>query len=167
MTPFKINPFKMTPFKWSTRIRFADTDASGRIHYSALFRHVEAAEMEFFRSIGMPFPALLSLDVKFPRVHVEADYLAALRSDDAIEVAVWLDRIGRSSYTLAFEIRTEGALAGRAKIVVACMDGKTQKSHPLPEEVGRPISTSTAWFMPIGRRAWAQPPQATKGSSIH
>jgi len=125
----------MTPFTWSTRIRFADTDASGRIHYSALFRHVEAAEMEFFRHIGLPFPELLSLEVKFPRIHVEADYLAALRSDDPIDIAVAVDRIGRSSYTLVFEIATSGTLAGRAKIVVACMHGATQKSHPVPEQV--------------------------------
>ena len=125
----------MNPFKWPSRIRFADTDASGRIHYSALFRHVEAAEMEFFRAIGLPFPELLSMEVKFPRVHVEADYLAALRSDDAIEIAVWVDRIGRASYTLAFEIAAQGRPAGRAKIVVACMHGATQKSHPLPAEL--------------------------------
>src|SRR5258708_35121996 len=100
----------MPPFTGPSRIRFADTDASGRIHYSALLRHVEAAEMEFFRFIGKPFPELLSLDVKFPRVHVEADYLAALRSDDLIEIAVWLERIGRASYTLVFEVTTDGQL---------------------------------------------------------
>ena len=127
----------MIPFTWNTRIRFADTDASGRIHYSALFLHVEAAEMEFFRAIGMPFPALLSMEVKFPRVHAEADYLGALRSDDPIEISVWVERIGRASYTLAFEVTTEGRLAGRSKIVVACMDGKTEKSHALPEELVR------------------------------
>ena len=126
---------KSGPFIWQSRIRFADTDASGRIHYSALFRHVEAAEMEFFRAIGKPFPELLSMDVKFPRVHVEADYLAPLCSDDPIEIAVWLDRIGRASFTLAFEITTSGRPAGRSKIVVACMDPKTQKSQPLPEEL--------------------------------
>lgn len=125
----------MTPFIWPSRVRFADTDASGRIHYSALFRHVEAAEMEFFRAIGKPFPALLSLDMKFPRVHVEADYMAALHSDDPIEIAVWADRIGRSSYTLAFEITASGRPAARSRIVVACMDGKTQKARPLPEEL--------------------------------
>ena len=125
----------MSPFTWPSRIRFADTDASGRIHYSALFRHVEAAEMEFFRFIGKPFPELLSLDVKFPRVHVEADYLAALHSDDPIEIEVRVARIGRASYTLAFEITSLGQVAGRAKIVVACMDGVTQKSHPLPAEI--------------------------------
>lgn len=127
----------MSLFIWPSRIRFVDTDASGRIHYSALFRHIEAAEMEFFRVIGKPFPELLTMGVKFPRVHVEADYLAALRADDPIDIAVWVDRIGRASYTLAFEITAGGRVAGRAKIVIACMDGKTQKSHPLPEELAQ------------------------------
>ena len=43
------------PFSWRTRIRFIDTDASQRIHYTALFRHFEAAEEEFLRSFGQSF----------------------------------------------------------------------------------------------------------------
>ena len=76
----------MQPFIWKTRLLFVDTDASGRIHYSALFRHVEAAEMEFFRSIGRPFGIILLGELKYPRVHVEADYKAPLRHDDELEI---------------------------------------------------------------------------------
>ena len=32
------------PFRFETRIRFIDTDASGRIHYTAMFRYFESAE---------------------------------------------------------------------------------------------------------------------------
>ena len=35
---------------WPSRIRFVDTAASGRIHYTAIFRHFETAEFEFMRS---------------------------------------------------------------------------------------------------------------------
>src|SRR5258708_37631022 len=95
----------MQPFAWESRIRFVDTDASGRIHYTALLRHFEAAEFEFLRSIGCPYN---SLEGSYPRVHVECDYLSALVCDDAISTAVAVDRIGRSSFRLAFSGSGEG-----------------------------------------------------------
>ena len=97
----------MADFVWRTRLLFVDTDASGRIHYSALFRHVEAAEMEFFRSIGRPFSQMPFSELKYPRVRVEADYKAPIICDDLMDIHVSVERIGRASYTLNFSIRKE------------------------------------------------------------
>ncbi len=125
----------MADFIWRTRLLFVDTDASGRIHYSALFRHVEAAEMEFFRSIGRPFSQMPFSDLKYPRVRVEADYKAPLICDDLMDIHVWVERIGRASYTLGFSIRKEDVEVAAAKEVIACMSAKTQSSHPLPDDL--------------------------------
>jgi 4-hydroxybenzoyl-CoA thioesterase/acyl-CoA thioester hydrolase len=119
----------MQPFIWESRIRFVDTDASGRIHYSALFRHFEAAEFEFLRSIGCPYG---SLEGGYPRVHVECDYLAALRSDDLISTAVTVDRVGGTSFTLAYHVSLNGRPAANGKITVVCIDPKTQRPRALP-----------------------------------
>jgi YbgC/YbaW family acyl-CoA thioester hydrolase len=124
----------MTPFVWKSRIRFVDTDASQRIHYSALFRHFEIAEDEFFRHIGHPYP-LRGPGVSYPRVHVEADYLRALWYDDEVEVAVWVDRAGRSSYTLGFGVCKDGVEAARGKITVVCMNLETQRAQEMPEDL--------------------------------
>ncbi len=43
------------PFRYETRIRFVDTDASGRIHYTSLFKFFEAAETELFRSFDISY----------------------------------------------------------------------------------------------------------------
>ena len=125
----------MTPFSWKIRILFVDTDASGRIHYSSLFRHVEAAEMEFFRILNRPFSQIPHHDLKFPRVHVEADYKAALVCDDELDVQVFVERIGRTSYTLATEFYKEGKLAASSRIVIVCMSYSTQSAHPLPQDL--------------------------------
>ena len=125
----------MAPFIWNSRLLFVDTDASGRIHYSALFRHVEAAEMEFFRFIGRPFSGMGRDDLKYPRVRVEADYKAPLVCDDLMDIHVWVDRIGRSSYTMAYSIRKGHVEAASAKLVIVCMSVKTQSAHPLPAEL--------------------------------
>src|SRR5207249_2642856 len=70
------------PFVWRTRIRFVDTDASRRIHYTAMFRHFEAAEHEFLIHIGFPYSQIASREVGFPRVHVEADFKDAIGYND-------------------------------------------------------------------------------------
>ena len=114
----------MQPFVWESRIRFVDTDASGRIHYTALFRHFEAAEFEFLRSLGCSY---VSLEGGYPRVHVECDYLAALRCDDLISTAVTVDRVGGTSFTLAFSVSLEARPAAKCRITVVCIDREAQR----------------------------------------
>ena len=120
-------------FSHHSRIRFVDTDATGRIHYTALLRHFEAAEEEFMRSLGWPYADIERRDESYPRVHIEADYLGPLRYDAEIETQVRVERVGEKSYTLVFQVITRGVLAGKGRIVAACMDKRTQKSRPLPE----------------------------------
>jgi len=122
----------VTPFRWPVRIQFVDTDASGRIHYTALLRHFEAAEVEFFRHIGLPYNHIEDREVSLPRVHVEADYLAALTFDDEVEVEVSVERVGEKSYTLAFRVLLDETLAAKGKLVIASMDRATQRSRLLP-----------------------------------
>ena len=42
----------MSDFIHRVRVAFVDTDASGRIHFTAMLRYFEAAEQEFLRSLG-------------------------------------------------------------------------------------------------------------------
>ena len=121
------------PFVWETRIRFVDTDASGRIHYTSMFRHFEVAEQEFLREAGCPFTSAALEDVSFPRVHVECDYRSELRYDDLIQIAMTVERLGRSSYTLAFLVTCEGREAAHGRIVVVCINKREKKSTPIPQ----------------------------------
>jgi YbgC/YbaW family acyl-CoA thioester hydrolase len=119
------------PFVFETRIRFIDTDASGRIHYSCLFRYFESAEIEFFRALGF---RTFAGDVSFPRVHVECDYRVALLYDDLIGIEVRLAKLGRSSVRLEFVVKKDGVVAAEGVVVMVCMDRKTQQAVGIPEE---------------------------------
>jgi acyl-CoA thioester hydrolase len=120
------------PFRYETRIRFVDTDASGRIHYTALFRFFEAAETELFRTFGISYS---KGTFNFPRVHAECDVRLALRHDDSIEVEVCLTKLGSSSMRFEFKVLKEGEVAATGAIVMVCMDRQTQRAVPLPEEL--------------------------------
>lgn len=122
----------MSNFRWPLRIQFVDTDASGRIHYTAILRHFETAEVEFFRHLGIVYNHITMKDVSLPRVHVEADYSLPLTYDDPVEIEVTVPRVGEKSFTLAFDVLHEGRSAARGKIVIAAMDRATNRSCPLP-----------------------------------
>jgi 4-hydroxybenzoyl-CoA thioesterase/acyl-CoA thioester hydrolase len=138
------------PFVWTGRIRFADTDASTRIHYSSIFRHFEAAEHEFLRSIGQPYTALSGAGLDYPRVHVDCDFLSPLRFDDLIAIEVTAARVGTTSYTLAFHVTTAGKTAAWGSIAIVCIDRTTGRPHALPASLAEALRRHAS--EPDGRR---------------
>lgn len=130
----------VNPFIWRSRVRFGDTDASGRIFYISLLDHFDAAETEFLRSRGVVYSGIGRGTMAFPRVHIECDYTAALVFDDLMDIAVTVDRVGTTSFTLAFDVSVGGRAAARGKIVVVCIDGSSQRAIPLPENLRAALS---------------------------
>lgn len=123
------------PFVYQCRLRFADTDASGRIHNSAIFRYFEAAESEFLRAAHVPYSYLETLGVKYPRVRVEAEFLGPLVDDDLLDIAVRVERLGARAFTLAFQVEVGGDPRARGKIVICCMDPLTERSCAIPDSL--------------------------------
>lgn len=120
----------MPKFTHRVRVAFPDTDASGRIHFTAMLRYFEAAEIEFLRSLGYCYRD--APDVAFPRVRVECEYRSAVGFDDQLDVAVTVKRVGTSSYTLEFAALKDGAVAANGSIVVVCV-GRPGRAQALPE----------------------------------
>lgn len=121
------------PFVYQSRVRFGDTDASGRIFYASLLYHFDAAESEFMRSLGFHYSLGEYPSIGFPRVHVECDFSSVLAYDDLMDIAVRVDRVGGASFTLAFEVSVSGRNAARGKLVIATIDREKQRAIPLPD----------------------------------
>jgi acyl-CoA thioester hydrolase len=113
----------MPGFLYRVRVAFPDTDASGRIHFTAMLRYFEAAEIEFLRSLGYSYRD--APEIGFPRVRVECEYRSAVGFDDELDVTVAVKRVGTSSYTLEFAALKDGAVAANGSIVVVCV-GRAQ-----------------------------------------
>jgi acyl-CoA thioester hydrolase len=111
------------------RVAWVDTDAGGRIHFTAAFRYAEQAETALFRRLG-----LVDRLVDYPRRRVEADFRAVLRFEDEVAVEIRPDRIGTTSITWAWEISRGGEICvdGRHTVVHVGADGRPA---PLPNEV--------------------------------
>ena len=104
------------------RVAWVDTDAGGRIHFTAALRYAEAAENALRRRLG-----LLDDWADYPRRRIEADYRAVLRFEDELEVRIRPDRIGRTSISWVWEILRDG---------VVCVDGRHTVVHV--DDAGRP-----------------------------
>lgn len=128
-------------FRFETRIRFIDTDASGRIHYTAMFRYFESAEIEWMRSRGIIYGGG---EFTFPRVHVECDFNLALRHDDPIAIEVFLTKLGRSSARLEFRTWKDGEVAATGAVVIVCMSRATQRAIPIPDELRKKLQPAVA-----------------------
>jgi len=90
-------------FRQAAEIAFADTDASGWMHFPNIFRHIERAEHAFLRSLGvMVFDRGKG---GWPRARVECDYKRPLQTGDAITVELTITRLGAASITWKFEVR--------------------------------------------------------------
>ena len=109
------------------RVAWVDTDAGGRIHFTAVFRWAEAAETELRRSLG-----LLEDWPDYPRRRVEAEYHAVLRFDDEVEVVLAPERVGRTSITWGWRIERGGELCveGRHTVVHVDADGRPAELPP-------------------------------------
>jgi acyl-CoA thioesterase FadM len=113
-----------------------DTDAGGRIHFTAAFRWAEAAETALGRRLG-----LLDEWGDLPRRAVEAEYLAVLRFEDEIEVELRPERVGDTSVTYAWEIRRDGEVCVRGRHTAVHVDADGRPA-PLPDAMRRALTAS-------------------------
>ena len=106
------------------RLRWADSDAAGRLHFPRIFELVEEAESELVRRIDWPMNRSCGYD--FPRVHVESQFLRVLDLDAPFRLKLSVDKLGRTSiryrfqvYDVANELAVEGTMT-----VVTLQDGR-------------------------------------------
>lgn len=113
-----------------TRVAWVDTDAGGRIHFTAAFRWAEATETALMRRLGL----LASQWGSYPRRRVEAEFLQVLRFEDEIEVRLHVENVGRTSVTYAWTIAKDGNPYVRGRHTVVHVDAEG-RPEPLPDAV--------------------------------
>lgn len=111
------------------RVAWVDTDAGGRIHFTAVFRFAEAAETGLRRARG-----ILDDWADYPRRRVEAEYLSVLRFEDEIETTIAPERVGGTSITWAWTIARGGETCVTGRHTVVHVDGAGRPA-PIPAPV--------------------------------
>ena len=117
------------------RIRWADADAAGRLHFPRMFEYFEDGESELLASVGYRSREQAA-GYDFPRVHVECQFKRVLALDAPFFMQVSIGRLGRSSVRYEYQVYADEAMTQLAlegsMTVVAVKDGKAVS---LPESM--------------------------------
>jgi acyl-CoA thioester hydrolase len=109
------------PFiEFKRRLRWADADAAGRLHFPRIFEIVEEAESELLRGLQWPLAAGRN-DYDFPRVHLECQFRRIIALDAPFRLRFSVGKLGRTSIRYdyqVFDAAEELAIEGTMTVVV-------------------------------------------------
>jgi 4-hydroxybenzoyl-CoA thioesterase/acyl-CoA thioester hydrolase len=127
-------------FTCQRRVEFCETDAAGIAHFSSFLCYMEQAEHQFLRHIGTS--VVQSLDngwhLSWPRVHVDCDFLAAVKFEELLTISVGVLKMGSKSVSYAFDFFKDNELVARGKISTVCCRvkvGEPMDSVAIPEDL--------------------------------
>ncbi len=133
----------MASIELKRRIRWADADAAGRLHYPRIFEYFEEGEIELLRSMGIEFLSG-SQEVReydFPRKHVDAVFHRMLPLDAPFVMRVTVGKLGNSSIRYDYQIFSDDEctlLALEGSMTVVCV--KNGRPARLPEKLREALS---------------------------
>ena len=124
------------------RLRWADADAAGRLHFPRIFEIIEEAESELLRGIEWPMDVRRK-NYDFPRVHLECRFLRVLALDAPFRLRLTVGKLGRSSIRYDYQVFDTGeelAIVGTMTVVVLQNGKPTEIPEPLRAALGRETS---------------------------
>lgn len=88
------------------RVGWGDCDPAGIVYFPRFFEIFhEAMESWFHDHLGVPYrDVIVGRKLGFPSVHTEADFAAASAFGDTLLVEQRVERLGRTSVTLAYRV---------------------------------------------------------------
>jgi 4-hydroxybenzoyl-CoA thioesterase len=127
-----------TPFQYVHHVRFEEIDAAGIVYFARFFTWCHDAMAAMLEPLEGGYVALVrTRKLGFPAVHVEADYVSPLRFGDEVRVAIHVEKAGRSSVSMRFELTRgdDGRKVATLRHVMALTDLAAFRSTPLPDDV--------------------------------
>lgn len=108
------------PFESMKLIRFHHCDPAGIVFYPQYFVLMnELVEDWFNHGLGVDFAAFHAKGRHgIPMAHLECDFLAPSTAGETLRFCLSVQKIGRSSLTLAIEVRAGDEIRVRATLVV-------------------------------------------------
>lgn len=130
-------------FFFPLRVRYAEIDGQGIVFNAHYLTYFDTAAYEYLR--WLPFDFLAHADRSgqdFHTVRAEIDFKRSCRFDDELEIAVRVDRMGRSSliFDMAVYRKQEEDERVSGRIVWVNADRVHERSAPLPADLRERIS---------------------------
>lgn len=118
-------------------VRFSDCDPAGIVFFPQYLVMLNGAVEEWFdEGLRVSYAQLIGARrTGLPTVRLEADFTAVSRHGDELIWTLALEKLGRSSLTLAVEVHGGDELRLRLRQVLVCTALDTHRPQPLPADV--------------------------------
>jgi acyl-CoA thioester hydrolase len=111
-------------------LRFGDTDMNGHINNAVFAVFCESGRVNLFRT---RLDATLPRDRYWVIAHLSIDFARELYYPGEVRTGTWVDKLGRTSITLAQAIIVNDAIVARATSVCVLMDRETRRPMPFDD----------------------------------
>jgi acyl-CoA thioester hydrolase len=118
-------------FSFTTEIpvRYRDLDPEGHVNHAVYVSYLELARVRYLRELlGAGIE-----DLEAVVAHLEIDYRRPITIEESVTVALRVTDLGRSSVTMAYEIRADGDVIATAETVMVRVD-EDGNATPMPED---------------------------------
>ncbi len=101
-----VHPGNDDVFYWPVRVYWEDTDGGGIVYYANYLRYFERARTEWLRALGLEQRKLQeTAGGLFVVSEANVRFLRSARLDDMLQVTARLGEMGRSSFSIAQQVR--------------------------------------------------------------
>ena len=124
------------------RLRWADADAAGRLHFPRIFEIIEEAESELLRSIEWPMDVRRK-NYDFPRVNINCNFYRIIALDAPFRLHFSVGQLGRTSIRYDYQVFDAGeelAIEGTMTVVVL----QAGKPTEIPKALRAALSGETS-----------------------
>lgn len=115
------------------RVRFAETDAAGIVHYAQYLRYLEAGRAEALRATGLSSDMIATCLVQARLDDVVIRYRAPAHFDELLEIHSWVLDVSGSAFRFAYEIHRAADQA-----LIATSETRHTWIEPTPSANQRP-----------------------------
>ena len=128
-------------YKSEMRVRFGETDLQGVVFNANYLLYVDTAQMDYLRTIGVPYFDMLERGYDIVIVDASLQFLAPARFDEVLEVYARIYEIGNSSIKMDYEIyeAESGRFVARAQTAYVIVGKDSQKPVRVPPYIRRAV----------------------------
>ena len=146
MAKLTLRDAQQTPlfnFDFPQRVYFEDTDAGGVVYHAQYVKFLERARTEWLRYLGFTNSELeRKYKMLFIVSEIAVEFVKPAKLDDAINISVGIESLGRVRVTFHQEIRRGEDILVKARVSVATVAAETFKPIEIPADVRKKMEAS-------------------------
>jgi acyl-CoA thioester hydrolase len=123
-------------YEYRATVRYLEVDQQGVVFNMWYLAYLDEAMTGFLEARNLPYATVQAGGHDVQVVHTELDWRGALAWGDSIRIGVRVEAMGRTSFTLAFDVRADAdAVLVTARTVYVCIRLDGSGKTPIPDDL--------------------------------